>query len=1270
MTKYSIVNLFYRIFTALIIVALILAMAPSQVVRAATVRYIKPTGLSSGTCDSWGNACGLQYALGIATSGDELRVMQGTYYPTSGSERNATFQLKTGVGVYGGFDGTEANRTDRNWAIHVTILSGDIGAVGNASDNSYHVVTGSLTDSTAVLDGFTVTGGKANSSPSYVDGGGMYNYGGSPSLTNVIFSSNSADNDGGGMYNYNSHPSLTQVTFSNNSATIRGGGMINFTSNPSLTDVAFTGNSSGDVGGGMFNSNSNPSLTGVTFTSNSALNGGGIYNINSTSLSLTNVTFENNSANNNGGGMYNQNSNPNLTNVEFSGNSATIGNGGGIYNYSGLPSFTQVTFENNSAGNFGGGIFMDNSSPSFTGGSFTGNTAASRGGGMYNSYNSSPSLTDVNFNNNSAIYRGGGMYNMDSTNPSLSNVTFKGNSAELGGGMYNATSSNPNLEDVTFTNNTARDGAGMYNYVNSSTLLDVTFNGNSATNVGGGMFNITNTLTSLVDVTFIGNSAVNRAGGMEILHSITAHLENVTFTDNTAGYGGGMESHSTDTGMVNVIFEGNSATYEGGGLYNHHCNPHLLNVWIMNNTANYGAGMYNGWSSNPHLEYVTFDSNSANNEGGGLFNTDTSSPLLEEVTFNNNSAIEKGGGMYNNTDSLPSLVNVVFYGNSTNYFGGGIYNKSSSPTLVNVTFNANTAVANGGAMYTVSKGITLSNPSISNSILWGNNPDQVSSDISSTLTINYSDVQGGCPAAGATCTSVINLDPLFLNPAGVDLRLTGSSPAIDAGDNTRVPSGILTDLLDNPRFVDIPGVPDTGSGTPPIVDMGAYEFGLTQPTANNDSYSTNENQPKVVDSPGVLSNDAPNSSVTANLSIGPAHGDLTFNTNGSFTYTPDADYDGTDTFTYQSDNGVLNSNVATVTITVIPINDTTTTVNCGSGTPVVTYGSSITCMATVTRANGSFTPSGTVSWITNSSGSFVTSPCTLSGSGASATCSVSYTPSARGSGSHLITAIYGGDIHFNGSTGTQTVTVNRRLASVTPNANSKTYGDSDPALTGTLTDFLPADNVTATYSRTSGETVSGSPYIINATLSPAGVLGNYTITYNTANFTINKKAASVTPNVNSKTYGNNDPALTGTLSGFLPADNVTATYSRMAGETVAGSPYTISATLAPAGVLGNYNITYNTANFTITKRSVTVTADAKTKSVGQPDPVFTYQITSGSLAFSDAFSGTLSRVAGENLGPYAILQGSLALNDNYTLTFIGANLTITNLLIYLPITLK
>jgi hypothetical protein len=167
----------------------------------------------------------------------------------------------------------------------------------------------------------------------------------------------------------------------------------------------------------------------------------------------------------------------------------------------------------------------------------------------------------------------------------------------------------------------------------------------------------------------------------------------------------------------------------------------------------------------------------------------------------------------------------------------------------------------------------------------------------------------------------------------------------------------------------------------------------------------------------------------------------------------------------------------------------------------------------------------------------------------------------------------------------------------------------------------------------------------------------------TNTLTINKKDATWTTNPASKTYGDLDPVplTTGSGSGFLAADGVSATYARAAGENASPPTYHITATLSAtvAGALNNYNITNTGAEFTINKRPITVTADAKTKTYGDADPALTYQVTSGSLAFSDAFTGALNRVAGELVGTYAIQQGTLALNSNYILNYVGANLTIT-----------
>ena len=316
-----------RIFSILIVIAFILSLTPLQSVQAASVRFVMPAASGSGDCSSWANACTLQTALTGSTTGDEIWAAAGTYKPTTGTSRTATFQLVSGVAVYGGFAGTELTRDQRNPATNLTTLSGDIGIPTNTSDNSYHVVTGA---NGATLDGFTITAGNANSAGSpYNRGGGMYSFSSNPTLSNVIFYSNSATSYGGGVYIDTSSPTFTDVTFSGNSAAY-GGGICNTSSDPTLTNVTFSVNTA-TQGGGMINYSSSPTLTNITFSANTATLGGGMLN-NSSTPTLTNVTFSGNTATTYGGGMYNSiSSSPLIRNTIFWGDIAASG-GAQIYN--------------------------------------------------------------------------------------------------------------------------------------------------------------------------------------------------------------------------------------------------------------------------------------------------------------------------------------------------------------------------------------------------------------------------------------------------------------------------------------------------------------------------------------------------------------------------------------------------------------------------------------------------------------------------------------------------------------------------------------------------------------------------------------------------------------------------------------------------------------------------------------------------------------------------------------------------------------------------
>jgi predicted outer membrane repeat protein len=232
------------------------------------------SGANNGGC--WTDAyTSLQTALSAAGNGDEVWVAAATYKPTATADRTISFALGNGVGVYGGFAGTETMRSQRNPSAHVTILSGDIGTVGNASDNSFHVVTSdSSVTATGVLDGFTITAGNANgSSASNQDrGGGLWINGGSVTISHCIFTGNSASEKGGGIRVTSASPTIDHCTFTSNSGGQGGGG----------------------IGAG---SGSGFTVSNSTFRSNSTVSTSGAGLETASGVTAVNCVFQNNSGN-------------------------------------------------------------------------------------------------------------------------------------------------------------------------------------------------------------------------------------------------------------------------------------------------------------------------------------------------------------------------------------------------------------------------------------------------------------------------------------------------------------------------------------------------------------------------------------------------------------------------------------------------------------------------------------------------------------------------------------------------------------------------------------------------------------------------------------------------------------------------------------------------------------------------------------------------------------------------------------------------------------
>jgi predicted outer membrane repeat protein len=196
-------------------------------------------------------------------------------------------------------------------------------------------------------------------------------------------------------------------------------------------------------------------------------------------------------------------------------------------------------------------------------------------------------------------------------------------------------------------------------------------------------------------------------------------------------------------------------------------------------------------------------------------------PIIERCFFGQNKGGSHGGAIAAWSDGR--IVNSVFAGNSARAFGGAIYN-GQNLRVSGCTFYGNQARYSGGGAFYSWNG----SPTVSNSVFFGNTPTPIAHDSRSNITVSYSNVRSGYAGVGN-----IDTDPLFTDPLGKD-GILGTpddnflprfgSPVIDAASNSLFLSWRRLDYAGQPRIIDDRFTPDTGLGTAPIVDMGAYEF--------------------------------------------------------------------------------------------------------------------------------------------------------------------------------------------------------------------------------------------------------------------------------------------------------------------------------------------------------------------------------------------------------------------------------------------------------------
>jgi hypothetical protein len=663
------------------------------------------------------------------TNCDQIWVAKGVYL--AGADRADTFQLRSGLALYGGFAGGEDSPDKRDIMANETILSGNVGAWDVETDNNYQVVTGSGVDYTAVLDGFTVSGGYASGAAPLNKGGGMVNVAGDPTIRNVIFENNFAI-----------------------------------------------------LGGGMYNEDSEAALAGVLFDSNTAAGGGGMYNHNS-DISLVNGTFVGNFANN-GGAIYNSYSDPTLTNLTISDNEASI-YGGGLYDHWSKPAVNNTIFWGNTAGTSGEQIYEGDGGAAvvaysvvedgFVGGSkiiitdpklgalgdyggrmpaiplIYGSSAVDKGnsnvcpyadqrsfprtgqgsGCDIGAYEYQPVLyvaTDgrisgfchswsfactfqhalANADRAQQIWVKYGVYKPSGKDRAASFVLPAAVGVYGGFAGRETAVDQRNLDTYTSTlsGNTGAHGDdrdnsfhvvrikgayyGLDTILDGFTIIDGNANGSDSNAFGGGML-LDGANPILRNLVFSGNNAFH-GGGLAAITYSAPDLKGVTFDGNSASTGGGMYASESNSGLADVAFNENAASGDGGGMANIDGSLDLIDVVFSKNTAGGNGGGLDVINSTGTLETVTFTGNTAESSGGGMNSYFRNAFTLTQVEFTSNEAA-KGGGLADKLSSL-QLATVSFNSNVAAVTGGGLHETDGSPTVSGADFFRNRAGAGGG----------------------------------------------------------------------------------------------------------------------------------------------------------------------------------------------------------------------------------------------------------------------------------------------------------------------------------------------------------------------------------------------------------------------------------------------------------------------------------------------------------------------------------------------------------------------------------------------
>lgn len=586
---------------------------------------------------SWATAFSqLQDAINLTdfpcVSANEIWLAQGTYHPeyipdefanlAAGNElnnRRKTYWInKKGLQLLGGFAEGDTSKIQRNPTLKATIIDGDIGTIGDPSDNSIHLlVLDSKADST-VIDGIQFRNVYANTNGEFIiSGKKVSDRNGAIVARNIHLNINNAllnenyAKTGASIFASDANLSLNKVTFSNNNAD-QGAGIALSNTPLQLIETFFGNNNSTISGGAIYSSNkSSISLSNGNFQSNKSLQGGSIDVVDQGSLSITNSTFDADSARN--------------------GASIHLSNGTTI-------SIESSVLKNSINGN--GAIRADGATMIINALQMSGHTSYENGAALNIFGNSSIKISNSYFNNNKSSGNGGALYiDAPSSSSFIKECKFADNQANISGGAIKINNRQLDFifKDNTFSGNSALQAGGAVSVENGVLYFTKsTFENNIATY--GGAIQVLNAFAQhqFNNCTFTGNEA-KKAGGAIFINASLFYMnsESVVFEKNLAENGAAFYASPGGRSVTySCVFFGNRATKSGAGIYfpQKFADASVFNsLFIENEAEELGAGIYVEKESALNAIHNTYYKNNARINGGGHYHEEN----VRGLAFNN-----------------------------------------------------------------------------------------------------------------------------------------------------------------------------------------------------------------------------------------------------------------------------------------------------------------------------------------------------------------------------------------------------------------------------------------------------------------------------------------------------------------------------------------------------------------------------------------------------------------------------------------------------------